>query len=85
MSTDYVIANRYDDRLTYFRDAAGRFWTGEFGLERAKRYTTLEEARRWVQLAFPSQRKRLCVVSVPKAAEMLVPNLCPSDAVRTTP
>lgn len=62
--SDYVIAIRFPD-LTYYRDRYGQYWSGTRGAERAERYSTMEQAKRVVQVQFPSQRKRLCVIPAP--------------------
>ena len=66
--TDYVIAIRHGDRLTYYRDRYGQYWSNEEGLRRAERFPTIESARRTVQCQFPGHRKRMAIL--PLAAEM---------------
>lgn len=66
--SDYVIAIRHSERLTYYRDDAGRYWSNADGLKRAERFPTMELARRVVQSQFPSTRNRLAIL--PVATEM---------------
>jgi hypothetical protein len=77
--TDYVIAIRHGDRLTYYRDQWGRYWSNEEGLKRAERYPSLESARRVVQCQFPGHRKRMAVI--PLSSEMLARGDRPSSNV----
>lgn len=68
--SDYVIAIRFTD-VTYYRDQYGQFWSGDHGTEYAERFPTIEAAKRVVQVQFPSQRKRLCIIPAPSRSSKM--------------